>query len=55
MLKDKFNILFDFVNVEDIVILKSEEFGETYRYSKEIEHPDFPGFYLIPGRSFQKV
>lgn len=49
MLKDEFNILFDFVNVEDIVILKSVEFGETYRYSKEIEHPDFPGFYLIPG------
>ena len=47
-LKERFNINYLFVNEEDIELLYSERYGETYRFKRPIEVPKYPGYYLIP-------
>lgn len=48
-LKERFNINLPFVNEDDIVLLHSEQYGDTYRFKQPIPTPSMPGFYLIPG------
>lgn len=47
-LKVQFNIGFDFVKEDDVIVLKTEGKIDTYRFKKPIEHPLYKGFYLIP-------
>lgn len=48
-LKEKFNIHLDYVHEEDIIEIKDDRYGDTYRYTRPIEMPDKPGFLLVPG------
>ncbi len=47
-LKERFKINYPFVNENDISLLYSEVYGETYRFNRPIPIPRYPDYFLIP-------